>query len=155
MITSVLYLKADKTRLWNTIKNIWLWSRRMLSCCLIWWTSMWLFNKWVCSCSWHKSHYCDIDMQHHPAQSSRRLISLHSFSLRESKTRVCVGSAESPEKNRSVIRQSAGKCVNGTDSKVFFYNFDVQDNVQNRREQLRAAKRETWLLLFLSEKGTV
>lgn len=42
-----------------------------------------------------------------------------------------------------------------TDSKAFFYNFDVQGNVQNRREQFKAAKQETQLLLFLSETGTV
>lgn len=95
------------------------------------------------------------DVQHHPAGGS----SLYTASViyREPKTRVCVGRAESPEKNRSVKRQSTGKCVNGTDSKAFFYNSDVQDNVQSKREQLRAAERETRLRLplFLSEKGSV
>lgn len=72
--------------------------------------------------------------------------------------KVCVGRAAQPRKERiTAQRLSTGKCVNRTDTEAFFFYFsDVRDNVpKKRREQLKAAKPETQLLLFLCEKGSV
>lgn len=69
---------------------------------------------------------CDIDFRHAASpgkvQQEAHVFTQASVIYREAKTRLCVGRAEQPRKEQTTRKSE--KCVNGTESKAFFCDFD-------------------------------